>query len=140
MQRPRTTVSHTSGLQTRRYRSVHLALVVSGVRNHEATRFFKSRPDFRPKNVIFYTLFQTRPLKSTPVFRPGLQAEIMLSLLTFEHKQNNYSIHFKFAHFSSFLLHFGVEMINMFIHYVVPSKTIPDSRPKWAKFIPIFRR
>ena len=30
-------------------------------------------------------------------------------------------------------------MINMFIHYVVTSKTIPDSRPKWAKFIPIFR-
>ena len=37
-----------------------------------AARFFKSWPDFRPKNVIFHTRFQTRPLKSIPVFRPGL--------------------------------------------------------------------
>ena len=27
---------------------------------------------FRPKNVIFHTGLQTRPLKSIPVFRPGL--------------------------------------------------------------------
>ena len=27
---------------------------------------------FRPKNVIFHTRFQTRSLKSIPVFRPGL--------------------------------------------------------------------
>ena len=31
----------------------------------------KTWPDFRPKNVIFHTGFQTRPLKSIPVFRPG---------------------------------------------------------------------
>ena len=31
----------------------------------------KSWPDFRPKNVIFHTCFQTRPLKSIPVFRPA---------------------------------------------------------------------
>ena len=37
-----------------------------------ATRFSKSWPYFRPKNVIFHTLFQTRPLKSIPVFRRGL--------------------------------------------------------------------
>ena len=30
-------------------------------------------------------------------------------------------------------------MINAVIHYIVPLKTIPDSRSKWAKFIPIFR-
>ena len=30
---------------------------------------------------IFHTRSQTRPLKSIPVFRPGLWAEIMLSLL-----------------------------------------------------------
>ena len=35
---------------------------------------------FQTKNVIFHTRFQTRPLKSIPVFRPGLKAEIMLSL------------------------------------------------------------
>ena len=37
-----------------------------------AARFSKSWPDFRPKNVIFHTRFQTRTLKSIPVFRPGL--------------------------------------------------------------------
>ena len=34
-------------------------------------RFPKSWPYFRPKNVIFFTRFQTRPLKSRPVFRSG---------------------------------------------------------------------
>ena len=34
--------------------------------------FSKSWPDFRPKGVIFLTRFQTRPLKSIPVFEPGL--------------------------------------------------------------------
>ena len=28
--------------------------------------------DQKKKNVIFHTRFQTGPLKSTPVFRPGL--------------------------------------------------------------------
>ena len=54
-----------------------------------ASRFFKSRPDFRPKNIIFHTCFQTRPLKSIPIFRPGLYAEIMSSLLKLDRKQNN---------------------------------------------------
>ena len=35
-----------------------------------AAQFSKSWPYFRPKNVIFHTLFQTIPLKSIPVFRP----------------------------------------------------------------------
>ena len=34
---------------------------------------------------------------------------------------------------------FGIKTINTYIHSVVPSKTIPDSRPKWAKCIPVFR-
>ena len=34
---------------------------------------------------------------------------------------------------------FGTETINTFIHSLVPSKTILDSRPKWAKSIPVFR-
>ena len=51
----------------------------------------------------------------------------------------DYSIHFKFANFSFFPYSFGIEMINMFTHSVVPSKTIPDSRPKWAKCISVFR-
>ena len=37
-----------------------------------AARFFRSWPNFRPKNVIFHARFQTRPLKSIPVWRIGL--------------------------------------------------------------------
>ena len=37
-----------------------------------AARFSKSWPYFRPKNVIFHTRFQTRPLKSILVFRQKL--------------------------------------------------------------------
>ena len=32
-----------------------------------------------------------------------------------------------------------METINTLIYSVVPSKTIPDSRPKWAKCIPLFQ-
>ena len=34
---------------------------------------------------------------------------------------------------------FGNETINKFIHSRSSLKTIPDSRPKWAKFVPVFR-
>ena len=34
-------------------------------------RFSESWPSCRPKNVIFHTRFQTRSLKSIPIFRPG---------------------------------------------------------------------
>ena len=37
-----------------------------------AARFSKSWPCFRPKYVSFHTRFQSRPLKSIHVFRPGL--------------------------------------------------------------------
>ena len=71
---------------------------------------------FRPKTVIFYSRFQTRPLKSKPFFRPGLQTEIMSSFFRLERKRtispNAYPIR-------KFLLRsysFGVETINKFIH------------------------
>ena len=68
-----------------------------------ATKFSKSWPYFRWKNVIFHT----RPLKSIPVFRPGLWAEIMLSLLRLERTQKNSILqsHFQFAFFPFFLTH-----------------------------------
>ena len=81
-----------------------------------AAQFSKSWPYFIPKTVIFYTRFQTRPLKSKPFFRPGLQTEIMSSFFRLERKQtispNAYPIR-------KFLLRsysFGVETINKFIH------------------------
>ena len=72
--------------------------------------------DFRPKNVIFHTRFQTRPLKSIPVFRPCYWAEIMLSLLRLERKQENSSNPFRIRIFSFLFYSFGIETINMFIH------------------------
>ena len=63
----------------------------------------------------------------------------MLSLLRLERKQKNYSNLFRIRIFLFLSYSFGIETINTFIHSVVPSKTIPDSRPNWAKFIPVFR-
>ena len=81
-----------------------------------AARFSKSWPYFRPKNVIFHTCFQTRPLTSIPVFRPGLQAQIMLSLLRLERQQKNALNPFRIGTFLFLSYSFGIELINMFIH------------------------
>ena len=56
---------------------------------------------------IFHARSQTRPLKSIAVFRPGLWAEIILSLLRLGRNLNKklLQIHFKFAYFSFFLTH-----------------------------------
>ena len=56
-----------------------------------AARFSKSYLYFRQKNVIFHTRFQTKPPKPIPVFRPGLSAETISSLLRLERKQKNSS-------------------------------------------------
>ena len=63
----------------------------------------------------------------------------MFSLLKLEHKHKNYSNPFRIRILLFLSFSFGIEMINTFIYSVVPSKTIPDSRPKWAKCIPVFR-
>ena len=94
---------------------------------------------FQTKNVIFHTRFQTRPLKSIPVFRPDLWAEIMLSLLRLERKQKHYSKPFPIRIFFFLSYSFGIEAINRFRHSVVPLKTISDSRPKWTKSMSVFR-
>ena len=62
-----------------------------------------------------------------------------LSLLRLEHKQKCSSNPFQMCIFLFLSYLFGIETINTFIPPVVPSKTIPDSRQKWAKCIPIFR-
>ena len=79
-------------------------------------RFFKSWPNFRPKNVIFHTRCQTRTLKSILVFRPGLKADIMLSLLRLERKQTNSSKSFRIRIFLFLSYSFEIETINTFIH------------------------
>ena len=67
-----------------------------------AARFFKSWPDFRPKNVIFYTRFQTRPLKSIPVFRPGFRQQLCYHYIDYSANKKKIQIHFEFAYFSFF--------------------------------------
>ena len=106
-----------------------------------AARFSESWPYFRPKNVIFHTRFQTRlALKSTiPIFRPGPKAEIMSSFLGLECKQKFLRIHFKFIYFFFVLMYLKLKQQLHSYSPVVPSKTIPYSRPKWAKCLPVFR-
>ena len=63
----------------------------------------------------------------------------MLSLLRLERKQKNYSNPSRIGILLFLSYSFGIETINTFIHSVVLSKTIPDSRSKWAKRISVFR-
>ena len=68
-----------------------------------------SWPYFVPKNVIFHIRFQTPPVKSIPILRPGLY-EIMPSLLRLEQQQERFlKIHFEFAYLSLF----GIETITL---------------------------
>ena len=62
-----------------------------------------------------------------------------LSLLRLERKQKILQIHFEFAYFSFFLTHLQLKRWIRSYTPVILSKTISDSRPKWAKSIPVFR-
>ena len=48
-------------------------------------------------------------------------------------------MNFEFAYFCFVLIHSELKRQKSSYASVVPSKTIPDSRPKWAKCIPVFR-
>jgi len=68
---------------------------------------------------------------STPVFRPGLLAEIMSSLFKLERKQNNASSAFPIHIFLFRCYSFGMETITVGSYaHVLLSKTIPNPRPK----------
>ena len=83
---------------------------------------------------------------STPVFRPDLENPYPFSDLAFRQKSCHHYLgesatkkinssnpsHIRIFLFISYS--FGTETINTFVH--PPSS---DSRPKWAKFIPVFR-
>ena len=96
-------------------------------------------PYFRPKNDIFHTCFQTRPLKSIPVFRPDLLAEIMSSLLRLERKQKISSNAFRIRLFPLCYYSFGIEMINTFIHSRSSLENYTRCHTKMEKSIPVFR-
>ena len=70
---------------------------------------------FRPKNIIFHTCFQNWPFGRNYV---------VIDLST------NKKI---------LQIHFEIERTNTFIHSRSPLKTIPDSRPKWAKVFTRFQ-
>ena len=94
-----------------------------------AARFSKSWPHFRPKYVIFYTRFQTWPLKCILVFRPAI-LEIMVSLLRLKDQQR----YFLKAILNSCIFSFRIETTNIYIFMLYRTwKIIPDSRPKWAE-------
>ena len=95
--------------------------VPPGSPNHDPIKF-------RAKIVLFHTGLKTRPLKSQPVFIPGLQSTNKKIL----------HMHCEFAYFY-FLLHLELKRKLRSCTPVVPSKTIPDSRQKQAKCIAVFR-
>ena len=63
----------------------------------------------------------------------------MSSSLRLERKQKLFQMHFEFAYFYFVLVHLELKRQLHSYAPVVPSKTTPDSRPKSAKRIPVFR-
>ena len=105
-----------------------------------AARLSKSWLYFRPKNVVYHTSFQTRPLKYIPVFRPGLKAKIMSSLLKLEGKKKSSNV-FRIAIFLIRSYSFGIETIKTFIRSRSSLENhTSHSRPKWSKcIVAVFR-
>ena len=66
----------------------------------------------------------------------------MSPLLRLERHYANKKIlksHFEFAYFSLFLFYLDLKRQIRSYTPAVPSKAIPDSRPKWAKSLSVFR-
>ena len=82
------------------------------------------------------TLSQTKKCHFSHLFSDMASKKLLYHYLDWNSKKIG------ITYFSVSLISFGIEMINttcMSYIPVVPSKTIPDSRPKWTKSIPIFR-
>ena len=90
---------------------------------------------FQTKNCNFHARFQTRPLKSIPFSDLAFRQKLCYHYLNYSANKKNSSNPFRtrIFLFLSYLL--GNETINTFIHSRSSPKTIPDSRPKWAKCI-----
>ena len=87
-------------MQDKKPGGVHLGILGGGVPHGSS--------NFRPKNLIFHTRFQARTLKSILVFRPGLKAKIILSLLRLERKHKNYANQFRIRIFLFLSYSFGI--------------------------------
>ena len=80
------------------------------------------------------TRFQTWPLGRSNVINNVIITQIRSQTKKLFKSISNSQV-------SLFSHSFGIETINTFIHSpnISPSKTIPESRPKWAKCIAVFR-
>ena len=86
------------------------------------TGFFRFFFFFRPKKFIFHIHFKTWPLQSIPIIRSSLlRATKKVSL-------NPYRIRIFFL--VSFLFNW---IVHTLLQFLIPSKTITEFRPKWAK-------
>ena len=92
----------------------------------------------------FHTRFQTWPLKSIPFIRPGVARNyVIITYLVlivniyniYNQNANKKKIHFEFAYYSFFLIHLKLKRQIRSCPSRIPSKTIPEFRPKWAKSI-----
>lgn len=83
------------------------------------------------KIVIFHFHFQTGPLKSLTVFRPGAGRNYII--ITYNGLKCKEKVFLKFISKRILLFRFclfGIEAIYPFLQSRIPSKTIPEIRPK----------
>ena len=66
--------------------------------------------------TVWWVPFSVWPLQSIPIIRPGVLAEIILSLLRLERKQNNSSNPFPICIVPCLSYSFEIETTNTFIH------------------------
>ena len=103
------------------------------------TWFPKSWPYFRPKNVIstpvfslgskIHTLFQTYLSRNHVIIGTYIRTPTKKFLKSIS---NSHQL-------SRFLFHLDLKQQIRSYTPVVPLKAIPNSRPKWAKSLPVFR-
>ena len=82
-----------------------------------AAWFSKSWPDSRPKNVIFRTRFQTRPLNSILVFHTWPLGGNYVIITWIRAQTNKLIKPFRIRIFLFRSYSFGIETINTFIHF-----------------------
>ena len=91
-----------------------------------------------PGSLIFPIRFQTRSLKSVPISDLAFRQKWCYHYLDYSANKKTSSNPFRIRMFLFLFYSFGIETITSYTP-VVPSKTIPDSRPKWAKCLLVFR-
>ena len=93
-------------------------------------RFPLSWPYFRPKNVIFHTCFETWPLGRNSVIITWINVQTKKFFKSIANLHISISFLFIWNWYDNYV-HINAP--------VVPLKTLPDSRPKWAKCKPVLR-